>query len=333
MFISPVFYSQLEADLDQFFLHKHNGKIFIKFDNSTGDEPDNSPSARIGYDIVIRALGFHFDASIFDPDVRPNVSPVSDKYPEVNANYELISSPDIFLTGAASHSLDYRKSAGGFIHGFRYTSKALWHHLEWRNHGIPWPHKKLHINQLLPYLLRRLNEASDIYRMHSALCDVIVFENSTHVNYLQGIPYGMVVDLKVHTGTNFTRGIVVTFEYGKNFSQPGGDPFKEDRATSGAQEGHMSNFLHPVLYYYEDKVPPLEGDLKLTLPRPHRIHHIVEDFNTDWSDSLTHVLPLRWFLEHVSGNDLRNVYAESCFMLAMTNVADPVGCERDLLFS
>ena len=27
-----------------------------------------------------------------------------------------------FAAGVATHSLDYRKSAGGFIHGYRYTS-------------------------------------------------------------------------------------------------------------------------------------------------------------------------------------------------------------------
>ena len=27
----------------------------------------------------------------------------------------------VLVAGVVSHSLDYRKSAGGFIHGFRYT--------------------------------------------------------------------------------------------------------------------------------------------------------------------------------------------------------------------
>ena len=30
---------------------------------------------------------------------------------------------NVLLAGAATHLLDYRKSAGGFIHGFRYTGK------------------------------------------------------------------------------------------------------------------------------------------------------------------------------------------------------------------
>ena len=33
--------------------------------------------------------------------------------------------PAIIIAGVATHSLDYKKSAGGFIHGYRYTGKLL----------------------------------------------------------------------------------------------------------------------------------------------------------------------------------------------------------------
>jgi len=45
--------------------------------------------------------------------------------------------------------------------------------------------------------------------------------------------------------------IVIVLEYGANFSGPGKDVFRLDRATGEAEHAHMSNFLHPVLYYYE----------------------------------------------------------------------------------
>ena len=58
------------------------------------------------------------------------------------------------------------------------------------------------------------------------------------------------------------------------------DPFKEERATGEVMEAHLSNFLHPVLYYYKNPVTELtpEGDL----PRPDMLHHIVEDFLAMW---------------------------------------------------
>ena len=59
--------------------------------------------------------------------------------------------PGLYAAGTITHNLDFRKSAGGFIHGFRYTSRAkrgetkavlrsraLFRLLEERNFGVPW---------------------------------------------------------------------------------------------------------------------------------------------------------------------------------------------------
>lgn len=45
------------------------------------------------------------------------------KYPQIKPSYESRGTRGLFVLGTASHSVDFRKSAGGFIHGFRYTSK------------------------------------------------------------------------------------------------------------------------------------------------------------------------------------------------------------------
>lgn len=45
------------------------------------------------------------------------------------------------------------------------------------------------------------------------------------------------------------------------------------------------------------------------LPRPVAIHHIVEDFLTDWTAPVGHILPLRRFLENCLDTDLRSFYA------------------------
>ncbi len=47
------------------------------------------------------------------------------KYPLIDADYSVVGSPHMYVIGAASHSLDFRRSAGGFIHGFRYTGFVL----------------------------------------------------------------------------------------------------------------------------------------------------------------------------------------------------------------
>lgn len=59
--------------------------------------------------------------------------------------------------------------------------------------------------------------------------------------------------------------------------------------------------------------PPVE-EMKLrpngwALPRPQAIHHIVEDFLTEWDAPISHIQPLRRFLEHCLQTDLRAFYA------------------------
>lgn len=48
---------------------------------------------------------------------------------------------------------------------------------------------------------------------------------------------------------------------------------------------------------------------KWSLPRPEKVHHVVEDFLTDWTAPSAHLLPLRRFLENCLQTDLRAFYA------------------------
>lgn len=53
--------------------------------------------------------------------------PASDSFPFFSLIILNINSFHTQIAGTATHSLDYRKSAGAFIHGFRYTGKeAVW---------------------------------------------------------------------------------------------------------------------------------------------------------------------------------------------------------------
>lgn len=45
------------------------------------------------------------------------------------------------------------------------------------------------------------------------------------------------------------------------------------------------------------------------LPRPNAVHHMVEDFLTEWDQPVSHSQPLRRFLEHCLQTDLRAFYA------------------------
>ncbi|XP_078093688.1 FAD-dependent oxidoreductase domain-containing protein 2 [Mustelus asterias] len=300
------------------------------------DEIDNF-SVREPYDRVIRCLGWKFDFSIFNNITKPlrNRGRMS-KYPLVKATYESASLPGMFIIGAASHSVDYRKSAGGFIHGFRYTARAVHRLMERRYHGIPWPATTLPITHLTNAIIKRINEASGLYQMFTVLADVVLLrKNATEFEYLEEYPVGALPHLQENTGKNVTDGLfVIDLEYGSNFSRPESDVFHPSRSVGEPKHAWLSNFLHPVIYFY--KHLPTEAEMMhrpkfWPLPRPHNIHHIVEDLLTDWTAAKAHILPLRRFLENCLGTDLRSFFAESCFKFTLTNQHVPPFCHHGYL--
>lgn len=313
------------------------GRLVLKLEDDTvpeemdEDEFDNF-ALREPYDRIIRCLGFMFDKDLFN-----NSMPISHpkgrakKYPAIKHNYESTDYKGMFVAGTASHSLDFRKSAGGFIHGFRYTGRALFRLLEWRYHSVPWPSVTAPTTQLLTHILRRINEASGPYQMFSVLGDVVILKNNDTYTYLEEFPIDLIHQLPEMSGHEASRIIVINLQYGASFSGPGNDIFRIDRATGDPSEAHNSNFLHPVFYYYESL--PTEKDMKYKpvkehLPKPTALHHIVEDFLTTWDGPSTHILPLRRFIENVLDSDRRNFFAEECMEMALTHTSVPHTCEK-----
>ncbi|KAH0616933.1 hypothetical protein JD844_028421 [Phrynosoma platyrhinos] len=336
----------LEGDLEDLVLVKDKkGKLHITLrfylENSNSSEAESIPlpqdeldnfATRAPYDRAIRCLGWKFDFSIFNKSVGLMRGKGSrKKYPLIKPSYEAKATRGLFVLGTASHSVDFRKSAGGFIHGFRYTVRTVHRLLEVRHHRIPWPSSVYPIMQLTNAIVKRLNEASGIYQMF-ILFLLVVFRNATKFEYLEEYPIGVLQDLEWRTGRKVQNGLfVIMMEYGKNFSGPDKDVFYYNRAVGEAQHAWQSNFLHPVIYYY--KHLPTEREMRLCppdwhLPRPDAIHHIVEDFLTDWTAPNAHILPLRRFLENCLETDLRRFYAESCFLFAFTHQRLPPFCQQ-----
>lgn len=328
----------LEAGLEEVKIVKQNGKLHLQFKEDEEDPVfslDNF-ALRDPYDKVIRCLGFTFDKSIFNNKtvITPGRGRAK-KYPKINYNYESVDNPGMFFAGTATHSLDFRKSAGGFIHGFRYTARALHNLLEWRYHQVPWPFITAPVTQMESTILKRLNEASGTYQMFGILGDVIILkDNGVEFVYLEDYPINLIDELPQKSGHNATRIIAIVMEYGKDFSGPGNDVFRINRATGEPAEAHHSNFLHPVLYYY-DKLPTEQDmknkSIKDLLPHPRLLHHIVEDFLTSWDGWTSHLLPLRRFLEEVLDQDLRSYFAETCMKLALTHTNVPLSCQMDFI--
>lgn len=290
-------------------------------------------SLRQPYDRVIRCLGFRFNFSIFDGSARPpSCGGARGRLPGVTAWYEGRGTPRLFVLGTAAHSRDYRSSAGGFIHGFRYTVRAVHRVLEQRYHSNPWPATKLWTTQLQTWLLRRINEASGPYQMFSVLGDVILLQGAQS-EYLEEFPLQALAQLPFLTGRQVSPHglLVLVMQYGLNRTS---DSLGPGRAESEWTRAWRSNFLHPVLYYYHTL--PTEREMRLRphgwpLPRPTAMHHMIEDFLTEWDAPISHSQPLRRFLEHCLQTDLRAFYAESCFRFSLTNRKPPLFCRQGYL--
>ena len=62
------------------------------------------------------------------------------------------------------------------------------------------------------------------------------------------------------------------------------------------------------------------------LPAAARVHHVLEDFLTEWTARTSHLLPLRRFLEACLERDLRHFSRRTCLRHALTNRRRPLGC-------
>ena len=70
---------------------------------------------------------------------------------------------------------------------------------------------------------------------------------------------------------------------------------------------------------------------KEVLPRPTALHHVVEDFLTLWDAPRSHISPLRHFLDHITGTDLRSRFAQQCLLEAMTHSQPAMACSDQYL--
>ena len=88
--------------------------------------------------------------------------------------------------------------------------------------------------------------------------------------------------------------------------------------------------LISILYCLFSEQEMLNKGYKEHLPRPTLLHHTVEDFLTIWDAQISHILPLRRYLENVLDYDMRNFYSEECTYIAMTAKTVPHRCESFL---
>eukprot|EP00940_MAST-03C_sp_MAST-3C-sp2_P002766 g2766.t1 len=109
------------------------------------------------------------------------------RYFDIGAFNELAGRPGIFAVGANAHSRDYHESAGGFVHGFRYTAKtvvqylaaggvASWPYLAFENRSEA---NESALDRVWDHVVLRLQSSSTLWHLEGFYGDMIV--DVTHV--------------------------------------------------------------------------------------------------------------------------------------------------------
>lgn len=231
----------------------------------------------IEYDHVLVCTGFRFNDSIFDMSAKPETI-YNGKYPKIGYDFESTNNRNMYFAGTLTHSLDYKKATSGFIHGFRYNTKALFRILNMRLNGaeIAGTFLKYRLDELAEAMLLRMNSADGIWQQPGFLADAFVVEGDS-VAHIQELPLGYIVE-KYSAHEVFT----LTLEYGAPIE---GDPFNVERIhRQNIDRAERSQFLHPVVRRYKSG---------MLLSK----HDVIEDLEAKWTGP-EHIDPLKMYLEY-----------------------------------
>jgi len=205
------------------------------------------------YDHVIRATGWKYiEPALFPPEMTPNADAKS-KFPVLSSIWES-SVPDLFFIGAAMANND-RKTTPGFIHGFRYNIRTIFHLLEQRYHAVPLPARtfplttKAELETLVETLLTRISTASGPFQMFGVLGDVLVFAPG-QVEWFAELPMHYV--LQQPEFTEHQEILTITLELGFEHFPKGTDALSFIHPNDPGGEGHCVAPIHPVLRHFSN---------------------------------------------------------------------------------
>ena len=216
---------------------------------------------RSAYDIVVTAMGWKWgdrELGIFDDDVLPELAEIP-KYPKLQRDgYASSNVAGLSFAGSLAHSHDWRRSSGGFIHGFRYSARALVRQLReddgddstagWLSSFVE--HGDLFLSEdardnVVDALLLRMRESDGLYQLFSELAFVLRIEvdertGTARATGFDEVPVRRMLARRAVGGAQTTAFISLTFEYGRYFHG--------ERVLLA--QGHTGEFIQPVLRVY-----------------------------------------------------------------------------------
>ncbi|MBF6170714.1 NAD(P)-binding domain-containing protein [Nocardia blacklockiae] len=222
-------------------------------------------SVHIGYDRVILCTGFRFDTSLFDVSARPALAD-NGRFPALTGAYESVDQPGMYFAGTLTQQLDFKKGTNGFIHGFRYGARALFHVLEQRYHRVPWPHREIDpsVANLAAEILARVNRSSALWQQFGVLADAVRIPGAGRAEYYEEVPVRHPDFWQAGSDDDM---LMVTLEYGPDaVTHFDGKPVLADASPA-------SSYLHPVVRHYR------AGALLGT-------HHVASNLDNDWGATI-----------------------------------------------
>ena len=193
------------------------------------------------FDEIIFCTGWAFDFNIFDFNVDKIIN---NKFPKINYNYESSNNSNLFFIGSLMQSLDYKKSSGGFIHGFRYLIKLfmeLNNYIPFNKNIFKYDYTFDCYDDIAKYIFYRINNASSLYQLHSVLLDMFYYDKTTkEIIYYNDITLN---SISKHNHFNDINTIfhTIQFKYGKK---------NYDLKTLGDFNKNDPLFLHLELEIY-----------------------------------------------------------------------------------
>jgi thioredoxin reductase len=168
-------------------IKENSDETYSIVDNTTNDFDVGSKSLNY-YDDIICCTGWKFDDSIFDFKIEKTQD---NKYPLIKSNYESSNNNKLYFIGSLMHSLDIKKSSGGFIHGFRYLINLfvkINYNIDINQYKIPFSGDFNCYDLLREKILSRVNTASSIYQMYGVMCDIFYYDNeSKNIIYVEDL--------------------------------------------------------------------------------------------------------------------------------------------------
>lgn len=219
------------------------------------------------YDVIINCTGFNWVPGFFDESTRPDVK-AKGKYPLLTSTWESQNVANMYFIGGAMQAID-RKSASGFIHGFRYNVRALSNLLKQRYEGMDLPsidREHFDLNDFLDAMYERLSLTAGLFQLYGFLGDLILFSKDLRsYKEIRELPVQHIQD--IIPGDQHALQLTLEFGFEKY-----GESALSFLGPSDPNNTPCAAFLHPVIrHFFNGKILEFHfGDSLLARwDRPH----------------------------------------------------------------